>query len=79
MEQRALYGSALRGAATVAACVSLMNLERNMAQLSEGLIREFQRAIDEHRHPPITIGEAQQLCLAWLKLNSLPVEQPVKP
>lgn len=40
-----------------------------MAQLSESLIKDTIRIIDNKRIIQLTIGEVRQLCFAWLQLN----------
>jgi len=45
-----------------------------VAQLTEGLVREFLRYNKRGEPAPYTINEFRQLCYAWLKLNGLPFE-----
>ena len=40
-----------------------------MAQLSESLVRDTIRIIDEQRRLQLTINEVRQLCYAWLQLH----------
>lgn len=40
-----------------------------MAQLSESLVRDTIRIIDEERKLQLTIHEVRQLCYAWLQLH----------
>ena len=40
-----------------------------MAQLSERLVRDTIRIIDEQRRLQLTVNEVRQLCYAWLQLH----------
>lgn len=40
-----------------------------MAELSESLVRETIRYIDEERKLHLTIYEVRQLCYAWLQMH----------
>ena len=42
-----------------------------MAQVTQGLIDEFRRAIKAGEHPPYTLNEFEQLLYAWEQLQAI--------